>query len=137
MGLFPTYLPSFFASPSERVVLAYTEQGIEGYAADLGVTLELLPLTSSGVWVQNVEAKMPGRGAGTRILRALGHLADEHGVTLLLYAKPFGEDAMTLDTLVAFYRKVGFQPDDGVVSPHPEYDFGGCPMRRPPNPASA
>jgi hypothetical protein len=27
---------------------------------------------------------------------------------------------------------VGPMPDDGVVSPHPEYDFGGCPMRRPP-----
>lgn len=125
------YLPDFFTDPSQRLIRAWQENGGERDAEALGVTLELLWYAADRVWVQNVEARVAGRGAGTKALRALGELADAHGVTLLLYAKPFGRDPMSLEELVVFYRRVGFQPDDGVISPHTEYDFDGRAMLRP------
>lgn len=83
-----------------------------GVASDfmaLGVSIETRVLGPEEVWIQNLEASRPGAGNGSRALGLLCGLADEHGVTLRLCAKPFGQSPMTPETLARFYAKAGFE----------------------------
>lgn len=69
----------------------------------------------------NVPMQSRGLGHGTRLLRRVLADADQEGVTLVLY--PFPSGALDYKTLVAWYRRNGF-------------DFAGAPdesqmFRRP------
>jgi hypothetical protein len=90
--------PSPF-SPNER-----TERALSGIDAVVEITPQY-----AGVHIDEVRALTKKQGEGTKAMRFLTDLADKHGVELYLYAKPFGNEAMDLDTLVRFYRRHGFR----------------------------
>lgn len=93
--------PSPF-SPNER-----TERALSGIDAVVEVTPKY-----AGIHLDEVRALTRKQGEGTKAMRFLTALADKHGIKLSLYAKPFGSEAMNRDTLVNFYRRFGFYPDE-------------------------
>jgi hypothetical protein len=48
-------------------------------------------------------------GNPTKVMQELVRMADEHNVTLTLQASPFGEKALSRESLRDFYRKFGFE----------------------------
>lgn len=56
-----------------------------------------------------------GQGNASKTLKYLLELADKHGVTLDLTAKPYGtfEHAKSTDDLVRWYARNGFVPEEG------------------------
>lgn len=56
-----------------------------------------------------------GKGIGGAVMKTLTDLADEHGVTLRLVARPLDVHAPLKKTpkarLIAFYKRHGFKPD--------------------------
>ena len=97
-AFFDASYPSPF-SPNER-----TERALSGIDAVVEITPQY-----AGVHIDEVRALTKKQGEGTKAVRFLTDLADQHGVELYLYAKPFGNEAMDLDTLVRFYRRHGFR----------------------------
>lgn len=83
-------------SPDERVV--------DDYAA---VTLRP---QGGQVWIDSLRSFTKGAGNGSRALKNIIELADQHGVTLRLTAKPFDTGGHELDfkQLVQFYQRNGF-----------------------------
>lgn len=84
-------------SPDERVV--------DDYAA---VTLRP---QNGEVWIDSLRSFRKGAGNGSRALKDIIELADQHGVTLRLTAKPFDTGGNELDykSLVQFYQRNGFR----------------------------
>jgi GNAT superfamily N-acetyltransferase len=66
------------------------------------------------IWLDTLETRPSRRGKGdaSRVLDQIFALADRLGLPVMLEAVPFGNEAprMTLDTLVAWYAKHGFEP---------------------------
>ena len=87
------------STPTERIL-----SGME-------VLVDVVP-EHNGVHIDRLRALTRKQGEGTKAMRFLTSLADKHGVKLSLYAKPFGSAAMNRDTLVNFYRRFGFYPDE-------------------------
>ena len=102
--------------PSLRFERDLCVWGVVSDLVSLGVSVETKVLGPDEIWIQNLEASRRGTGAGARALAALADLADAHGVTLRLCAKPYGTDPMPPDALVRFYARAGFVP----CAPHPE-----------------
>lgn len=102
--------------PSLRFERDLCVWGVASEFVSLGVSIETKVLGPDEVWLQNLEASRRGTGAGSRALAALAALADAHGVTLRLCAKPYGTDPMPPDVLVRFYERAGFVP----CAPHAE-----------------
>jgi len=136
------FVPSYLATtsydvaaidPASRFEDDLARAGIVDALVALGVSLETEVLGPDEVWIQNLKAQRQGGGAGTRGLALLCELADDHGVTLCLSAKPYGDAPMALDTLVRFYLRAGFEPS----VPHPDAPEveGGVFMRRYPRSA--
>jgi hypothetical protein len=100
-AFFDASYPSPF-SPNER-----TERALSGIDAVVEVTPQY-----AGIHIDRLRALTRKQGEGTKAMRFLTSLADKHGVKLSLYAKPFGSEPMNRDTLVNFYRRFGFYPDE-------------------------
>ena len=83
-------------SPDERVV--------NGTAA-----VELRP-QGGQIWIDSLRSFTKSEGAGSEALKDIITLADQHGITLRLTAKPFDTGGNELDfkTLVQFYSRNGF-----------------------------
>lgn len=119
------FVPSYLATtsydvaaidPASRFEDDLARAGIVDALIALGVSLETEVLGPDEVWIQNFKAQRQGGGAGTRGLALLCELADDHGVTLCLSAKPYGDAPMAPDVLVRFYARAGFAPS----IPHPD-----------------
>jgi len=137
--MFDAFLPTYLATTSYDVAATdrasrfeddLARAGIVDALVALGVSLDTEVLGADEVWIQNFKAQQQGNGAGSRGLALLCDLADEHGVSLCLSAKPYGDAPMALDTLVRFYLRAGFEPS----VPHPDAPEveGGVFMRRYP-----
>ena len=85
----------------------HTERILSG----IEVLVDVVP-EHNGVHIDRLRALTRKQGEGTKAMRFLTSLADKHGVKLSLYAKPFGSEPMNRDTLVNFYRRFGFYPDE-------------------------
>ena len=75
------------------------------------VAVEVTP-RYDGIHIDRLHALSARKGAGTEAMRFLTGLADKHGLSLTLYARPFGDEKMDLDALVRFYRRFGFREDE-------------------------
>lgn len=95
--------------------------------ADIEAVVEVFP-EHGGIKIETIQALSRRKGEGTKALRFLTDLADKHGVSLYLYAKPFGDEAMDLDDLVRFYRRFGFRQDEEGDEEEDEYE--GVEMHR-------
>lgn len=62
----------------------------------------------NAVYIKAIQAVEAGKGHGKEALKMLCELADEHGVTLELNAKPFGQEHLSAKQLVAWYTRSGF-----------------------------
>jgi hypothetical protein len=71
------------------------------------------PTDPNTVHIQRFAADEPGKGSGTQAMGQLEDLADTHGTTLSLDAKPeAGAKPIPQDKLEAFYGNHGFEPTD-------------------------
>ena len=95
--------------------------------ADIEAVVEVFP-EHGGIKIETIRALSRRKGEGTKAMRFLTDLADKHGVSLYLYAKPFGDEAMDLDDLVRFYRRFGFRQDEEADEEEDEYE--GVEMHR-------
>lgn len=95
--------------------------------ANIEAVVEVFP-EHGGIKIETVRALSRRKGEGTKAMRFLTDLADKHGVSLYLYAKPFGDEAMDLDDLVRFYRRFGFRQDEEADEEEDEYE--GVEMHR-------
>ena len=68
----------------------------------------------------NIRALNPGKGSGSKGLKAFVKLADEHGVELAGIAKPFGTKALGKKALVAWYKKNGFKVSGDSILREPK-----------------
>lgn len=73
------------------------------------VELEADPVKPSLVELVNIRVKRKSRGHGTKALEVLTNLADQHGVTLRLYADSIGSSPLSQQELKRWYRKHGFR----------------------------
>ena len=95
--------------------------------ANIEAVVEVLP-EHGGIKIETLRALSRRKGEGTKAMRFLTDLADKHGVSLYLYAKPFGDEAMDLDDLVRFYRRFGFRQAEEADEEEDEYE--GVEMHR-------
>jgi hypothetical protein len=96
------------------------------WARELEGCAVTLAIDDGAIQIASIEALEPGRGAGTRAMRKLCELADQHQVELTLIADPFKSDSgrpiITRAKLMHWYHGFGFR----ACSVH-SYQ-----MRRPP-----
>lgn len=69
-----------------------------------------ISIRSSGgeIWLDSIRAFDTSQGAGNKALKFVLELADKHGVTLNLFAEPFGERGLSRRDLVKWYERNGF-----------------------------
>lgn len=72
------------------------------------------------LWFSSLYSIDRGHGNASRIMKKIMDIADKYKVTVALDPHPFGSgaDRLTRDQLVKFYKKFGFEFEDG------EEDFG-------------
>jgi GNAT superfamily N-acetyltransferase len=90
----------------------------EGHIHD--VFVDVHELEDDQIYIEEIQTTRPGRGQGTRALKALVGLADEYGVVLELFADPtieaktrkifFEDPEYYADRLAAWYSRFGFEP---------------------------
>ena len=87
--------------------------------------------------IKSIIAKSQGRGDGTRALRTLTQLADEHGAVLTLYARAMDQKPHSTQRCIAWYKRHGFKfegeyPLPGKFAPDLiDEDHHGADMWRP------
>ena len=67
-----------------------------------------------GIDLQHIRSFQPGAGSASFVLRTVTEIADEHGVPMMLIAKPTatptGVKGLTKRQLVSWYKRHGFKP---------------------------
>jgi hypothetical protein len=58
--------------------------------------------------IQSISTFDKGKGVGKQVMKDITDTADELGVTLTLDAKPFGNEGLSKEQLINFYKKNGF-----------------------------
>lgn len=61
--------------------------------------------------IQSISTFDKGKGVGKQVMKDITDTADELGVTLTLDAKPFGNEGLSKEQLINFYKKNGFVAD--------------------------
>jgi GNAT superfamily N-acetyltransferase len=98
--LFEASYPNPLSDDTSSRILAHAE-----------VLVEVTPM-HGGIHIDEFQAVAKRQGAGTEALQFLTGLADKHGISLYLHARPFGHERMSLEELERFYRRHGFRADD-------------------------
>ena len=78
---------------------------------EYGSAVTLRPSVAEGVvWLDSIRSFEKGTGQGSQALKFLTEMADRHGVTLRLYARPYETEAPGLEqeTLIRWYEQNGF-----------------------------
>jgi hypothetical protein len=67
------------------------------------------------LWISTLQSLEKGMGNATKVMQIICKIADKYGVTVALDPLPYGKDPNKLnyDQLVQFYKKFGFQFQDG------------------------
>lgn len=74
----------------------------------VGTTDFDLPLADDEIYLCDIKARTPRQGDGTRALRDIVTLANQHGVNILLHSAP-GDNGPSPFKLREFYRDAGFR----------------------------
>ena len=61
--------------------------------------------------IQSISTFDKGKGVGKQVMKDITDTADELGVTLTLDAKPFGNEGLSKEQLINFYKNNGFVAD--------------------------
>ena len=87
-----------------------------------GVQVGLRPTRpSDAVYIIKISTERQSRakGAATEVLKLICEAADEHRVELVLTVEPFDAGGLDTETLVAWYKGLGFEGDAGEMIRHP------------------
>lgn len=90
-----------------------TQPGQRLMNGKVGVELVRDPVHPDVVHIENIRALETGKGHGPEALKALGAMADRHGVTLSLDAVPLEREGISAEKLRALYEQHGFVPAKG------------------------
>lgn len=105
-------------SPDERVF-------------EYGSAITLRPSVTEGVvWLDSIRSFEKGTGAGSQALKYLTEMADRHGITLRLYARPFETEAPGLEqeSLIMWYEQNGFAKEFSEQMGEHSYRMTRLPM---------
>jgi hypothetical protein len=98
----------------------WRERDMDKVFEDMGVRVDVLLEIGDYIELELIEALTPGRGDGSRALRALLDLVDKHNLGVTLNAMPFRRYDATastalpgLDDLVRIYQRFGFRLEEG------------------------
>lgn len=97
--------------PTQRLINGNVEAEMNREPTDVGA-----------VHLATIEAREPGKGAGSQALREITEMADRHGVRVTLTPHPMG-GLMNAEQLRSWYAKHGFKETEG---------YGGIQMERAP-----
>ena len=80
-----------------------------------------------GIYFSSIQTVPPdvceGQGFASKVMNKVTGLADKHGVSLRLLAAPFGQQSVTDEDLISWYKRAGFEQTDA--------DYGEVLVRQP------
>ena len=79
---------------------------------DAGALLILEEYAENEVEISNFQITEQGKGLGSKTIQNLTHLADCHGINLMVIPAGAGERR---ERLVGFYSRLGFQEDGDLM----------------------
>ena len=80
-----------------------------------------------GIYFSSIQTVPPDvcerQGFASKVMNKVTGLADKHGVSLRLRAAPFGQQSVTDEDLISWYKRAGFEQTDA--------DYGEVLVRQP------
>ncbi len=115
----PPDLAAFMREYKELTVVPLVPQGETGLRTRLWIsggeaiatTILSVRGTNGYIRLHDITSLVRGKGYGTQVLTRLTTLADKHGVTICIRAKPDGDGPLNLTELIAWCCRHGFKVD--------------------------
>ena len=75
-----------------------------------------IDLNRGGIYFNSIQTVPPdvceGQGFASKVMNKVTGLADKHGVSLRLLAAPFGQESVSDEDLISWYKRAGFEQTD-------------------------